>query len=863
MRLTLGRSSGLAVSLVLAALPALAQNFPPIARLSVSSPLPSAPGAAVQFVGSASSDPDAGPSPLSHDWRFGDGQSSTAADPTHVFAARGLYLVSLTVSDGQDSSVATQQVPVLEPAAALRPRSSSTLALAPDGTLWVANEDSATVTPLDTSTLSAGAEIPVGSEPVSLALSSDGLRLFVACRGDGTVRVIDTLARSEVARAPIGREPASIVMLPGDTGLLVALEGEAALRWIDPSDPLRQRLIPIGGRPHAIAVTGDGSRAVISDFLASATSGRAFILDLVSEMVTAEVELPIDLSPDTTSSGRGVPNLLSCIAIEPSGLHAHVGGLKSNVLRGLTRDGRPLVPTNRVRGLVAALELATGLERSDWRIDTNDADSASALAFSTDGSLLYVAHRGSGELSVYDVLAAADTDTSDGSAVPFVSRIAVGDAPDAIVIDGARAFVSCALSRSVVVLDLADPRRPRISASIPVTVEPLPPPLLLGKLMFTRSSRPMHSSEGYVACASCHPRGGHDGMTWDFTDGGEGLRNTIDLRGKGGMAHGPLHWSANFDEVQDFENDIVRAFGGTGLAGDGQGPNAPMGASNAGRSAELDGLAAYVASFLSSGSSPYRAGDGSLSAAALRGKSTFFRPDVGCAGCHVPPLFTDSTAMPDAAAYRLHDVGTLLATSGTRLGAALRGLDTPTLKGLWDGAPYLHDGRAVNLREVLVDFNTGDRHGRTSQLGVGVIDDLVAWLLSIDEAADVLPDAPTMLPAEVAPPGEAALMARRSGAWLLLEWPLVAQAETYVVSRGELASFASHRVEVGGGSCDTGGEPAFYDPDDLADGINHYYLVAARNRWGEGSLGVRRPDPFAPLGSGPLRPSRLPTVECP
>ena len=206
MRLTLGRSSGLAVSLVLAALPALAQNFPPIARLSVSSPLPSAPGAGVQFVGSASSDPDAGPSPLSHDWQFGDGQSSTAADPTHVFAARGLYLVSLTVSDGQDSSVATQQVPVLEPAAALRPRSSSTLALAPDGTLWVANEDSATVTPLDTSTLSAGAEIPVGSEPVSLALSSDGLRLFVACRGDGTLRVIDTLTRSEVARA--GRQGA-------------------------------------------------------------------------------------------------------------------------------------------------------------------------------------------------------------------------------------------------------------------------------------------------------------------------------------------------------------------------------------------------------------------------------------------------------------------------------------------------------------------------------------------------------------------------------------------------------------------------------------------------------------------------------
>jgi hypothetical protein len=30
-------------------------------------------------------------------------------------------------------------------------------------------------------------------------------------------------------------------------------------------------------------------------------------------------------------------------------------------------------------------------------------------------------------------------------------------------------------------------------------------------------------------------------------------------------AQGPLHWTANFDEVQDFEHGMRSAFGGTGF----------------------------------------------------------------------------------------------------------------------------------------------------------------------------------------------------------------------------------------------------------------------------------------------------------
>ena len=48
----------------------------------------------------------------------------------------------------------------------------------------------------------------------------------------------------------------------------------------------------------------------------------------------------------------------------------------------------------------------------------------------------------------------------------------------------------------------------------------------------------------------------------------------------------------------------------------------------------------------------------------------------------------------------LHDVGTLRTTSGGRLGGPLTGIDTPTLLGVWETAPYFHDGSAPTLDDV-------------------------------------------------------------------------------------------------------------------------------------------------------------------
>src|SRR6476660_3443494 len=108
---------------------------------------------------------------------------------------------------------------------------------------------------------------------------------------------------------------------------------------------------------------------------------------------------------------------------------------------------------------------------------------------------------------------------------------------------------------------------PLLATLQPVATERLTPTVLLGKQHFYDARDTRLARDRYISCASCHNDGGHDGRVWDLTGFGEGLRNTISLRGRAG-AEGFLHWSNNFDEVQDFEGQIRNLSGGSGLMAD-------------------------------------------------------------------------------------------------------------------------------------------------------------------------------------------------------------------------------------------------------------------------------------------------------
>ena len=201
---------------------------------------------------------------------------------------------------------------------------------------------------------------------------------------------------------------------------------------------------------------------------------------------------------------------------------------------------------------------------------------------------------------------------------------------------------------------------------------------------------------------------------------GEGLRNTISLRGSG-AAHGRLHWSENFDEVQDFEGQIRDLAEGTGLMADADfntgTRSQSLGDPKAGISADLDALAAYVASLNEYPESPHRGADGSLTGDAMAGRDVFRREN--CASCHGGTAFTDSDA------NILHDIGTLKPSSGLRLNGPLPGIDTPTLRGLETTAPYLHDGSAATLADAVAAHNS-------VSLSSEDLSAVVAYLLQID-----------------------------------------------------------------------------------------------------------------------------------
>jgi cytochrome c peroxidase len=116
-----------------------------------------------------------------------------------------------------------------------------------------------------------------------------------------------------------------------------------------------------------------------------------------------------------------------------------------------------------------------------------------------------------------------------------------------------------------------------------------------------------------------------------------------------------------------------------------------------------------------------------LTEAAARGRELFYSETTQCATCHSGPVYSDS--QPRAASeFRLHDVGTGADDPTELIGPTF---DTPTLLGLYRSGPYLHHGKAATLRDVLTTLNPDDKHGRTSQLSSGDLDDLVEFLKSL------------------------------------------------------------------------------------------------------------------------------------
>ncbi|MEI6656713.1 MAG: cell surface protein, partial [Verrucomicrobiota bacterium] len=222
-----------------------------------------------------------------------------------------------------------------------------------------------------------------------------------------------------------------------------------------------------------------------------------------------------------------------------------------------------------------------------------------------------------------------------------------------------------------------------------------PPLARQGEAIFHDAGR---CFQRWLSCSTCHPDARADGLNWDLLNDGIGNpKNARSLvlcdRTPPLMSHG----------ARNSLESCVRA-GFTHIL------------FTEPKEADADAVVAYLKS-LQPVVSPYRKEDGALTDSALRGEKLFKDPQVGCAKCHPDPLLTD---------LHTYNVG-----SGRPFDRGANAFDTPALVELWRTPPYLHDGSANTVREVLVEQNSGDKHGVTSKLAPAQIDDLVAYLLSL------------------------------------------------------------------------------------------------------------------------------------
>ena len=624
---------------------------------------------------------------LEYRWTFGDGTpavgfSAGAQSVNHIFAQPGRFLVTVTVRDGTGSASHTFTQAVFGTPTAAAPVSDSTIIYERSrNQVWNVNPDNNSVAVINANNRTRIAELAVGNDPVSLAYVSALDEVWVANRDAASITRISAASRSVSGTIALDPNSKPYGLVAGNSGVYVVLEARGELLHLDTSGAELGRA-NLGANVRHIALDAQRNRLLVSRFITPmlpgesgtnpqtsqagvALGGEVLVLNAGSLALQQTVRLAHSNAPLSEHSGPGLPNYLRAPAIAPDGSSAWVPSKQDNVLAGMGRNGTLLDHDHSVRSITSRVRLNNLSAPVADRVDHDNASLASAAAFGAFGSYLFVALEGNRMVAVVDAYRGEEQ-----------FRLTTGRAPAGLVMapDGRTLFVHNFMDRNVTVhdmsalIDRAENTSQLLATISTVGSERLTGTVLQGKQLFYDALDPRLSRESYMSCASCHNDGGQDGRVWDFTQFGEGVRNTTTLRGQGGMANGVLHWTGNFDEVQDFEGQIRDFAGGLGLLDDAVFNAAdraqPLGASKAGLSSDLDALAAYLGSLATADASPWRPGSG-LSATAAAGRDAFLAAD--CTSCHSGNNTTDS------ALDVRHAIGTLNSASGGRLGEASMG----------------------------------------------------------------------------------------------------------------------------------------------------------------------------------------------
>ena len=511
----------------------------------------------------------------------------------------------------------------------------------------------------------------------------------VLSRGDATPGVITHVAI--FARAADGKTVA--LAAPWQSRLLV---GAPAGEDLAHEAFSRTRTVELAAWPQSLAFGPDSRRL----FVACDSPGLGDKLLGI-----------VDLGAGDNVTYRPVPGgNLRGVAVDPEGKFVLAVHVLSKSHLPSTQIDQGWVFTNAVSYL--ALDESNLVVTLPLDTRTRGFANPEGVVIAPDRSRAYIAHAGADVVSVIDLAALQEVvrevaaNCANGSGRPsgadchailaddlrmtpryIAARLAVGASPCGMALapDGVLLAVANRLDDSISIIDT---RQDRVVRTIRMSTKP-PDLARQGEILFHAGRL---SFSGQFSCASCHPRGHTDGLNWDLpADGFANFQNTKSLLNVAGT--GPYGWRGE-------SRTLRRRFTGT-LRGlfqhEVSGPEAAA-------------LEAYLAVL---GQQSEDLPSASSSTPAANRGEVLFRGAAGCSECHGGPRFTDGLT---------HDLG---------LAPGEEGFDTPSLLRVAAAPPFLHDGRAATLLDVLTRHNPARLHGNAHALTPAELADLVEYLKTL------------------------------------------------------------------------------------------------------------------------------------
>jgi len=622
------------------------------------------------------------------------------------------------------------------------------------GRAFVSLRHDGEVVRIDAQAATVSEAIAVGVEPMGLALSPDGNRLYVAIRGDNTVALVSANAMTEIHRTTTGLNRPEALSV-NETHLVVAQAGtdtveftlspitgvmtetgivaralNAALPWDMAFSPERPSMVtPNRARAVAFHPETQASLVVHNQSLPGDPMTAAFDIFLKGGLGEDEPDVPgdtkpvIEPSPGNGGGGYGsnsigqFPGLVRPIetVVSSSDPNTEEGTPEEKTALPIKTpgDGGPLTakvaqPTDIHHHPTWTMAFVTGYG-SDNVLVLNTAhanpmrypiglinvgQAPKAIAFSNDGQWAYVLNHHSFDISVIDL------------APVFEAAQTLPDLKDVDLeqdMDGDMLTVLGPLEERMIPIVLQKEEHALFSYG----TDPLPESARIGRRLYTFVGNAEVNSDARFACASCHFEGTEDQLVWATP---EGMRQTPALAGR---LHdtAPYNWGATEATLAGNMAETIDRMDGEGLTDE-----------------ELASLEEFLIIGLERPMNPHRLASG-LTPEQLNGKALFNDPTVGCAGCH---------SGPDLADGNTYDVGTaddmelelqmLIAELMQEELQPIK-LNTPSLRDLFATAPYFHNGTAETLMDVL--DRTSTTMGNTSHLSFEQKQDLVAYLKTL------------------------------------------------------------------------------------------------------------------------------------